>query len=132
MTIQYNASVNNARADAANTPRNGGSRRLYTGAKPTHPVDALSGNTLIATGTLGSPAFPAASGTYGGSATSNAITGANAVASGTPTFYRDMASDGTTCVSQGDVGTDITVTPSAVVSGAPVNWGTIAHTEATT
>jgi hypothetical protein len=132
MTIQYNASINNARADATFTPRNSGSRRLYTGVKPTHPVDALSGNTLIVTGTFGATAFPAASGTYGGSSTSNAVTGANAVASGTPTFYRDYASDGTTCVSQGDVGTDITVTPSAVVSGAPVNWGTVAHTEATT
>lgn len=131
MTIQFNAAVNNARANAANTPRDGGSRRLYTGTKPAHCADAVTG-TLIATGTLGATAFPTAGGTYGGAATSNAVTGANAVASGTPTHYRDMASDGTTCVSQGDVGTDITVTPSAVVSGAPVNWGTIAHTETTT
>ena len=132
MTIQYNASINNACADQTFTPRTGGSCRLYTVIKPTHCSDALSGNTLIATGTFGATAFPASSGTYGGSSTSNAIIGANAVASGTPTFYRDYASDGITCVSQGDVGTDITVTPSAVVSGAPVNWGAVAHSEPTT
>lgn len=97
--------INAARDAALNaiTPSlNGGSLRIYSGTAPANADAALSGNTLLAQATLGSPAFGAAA---SGVATANAITAdSSADATGVPTFFRLLASNGTTVVYQGTAG----------------------------
>lgn len=80
---------------------NGGSVRIYAGTAPANADGALSGNTLLAQATLGSPAFGAAT---AGVVTANAITAdSSADATGTPTFFRLLSSGGTV-VYQGGAG----------------------------
>lgn len=97
--------INAARDAALNaiTPSlNGGSLRIYSGTAPANADAALSGNTLLAVATLGNPAFGAAA---SGVATANAITAdGSADATGVPTFFRLLASNGTTVVYQGTAG----------------------------
>lgn len=88
-TARRNAMLDTLTASAAN-----GYIRTYNGTKPANADAALSGNTLLAEMRLGATAFAAAS---GGVLTANAITSdASADATGTPTFSRILASDGTT------------------------------------
>ena len=80
---------------------NGGTLDIYSGTAPANADGALSGNTLLATATLGSPAFGAAS---AGVITANAIAGdTSADATGPPTFFRLRASGGAV-VYQGTAG----------------------------
>ena len=129
MAVTYSVTAQNARADALLARLNNGTYRLYNGTAPTNARTALSGNTLLAQGTFGATAFPAASGASGGSSTSNAITGANASASGTPTFARFYNTDGTTCEVQLTVGTEVTVSPAALTSGVAVSYSAVVHAE---
>jgi len=76
------------------------SLRLYSGTAPADADTALSGNTLLAT--LALAATPVSS-TTSGVATLGAIASAAAAATGTASFWRILASDGTTCHYQGDV-----------------------------
>ena len=81
---------------------NGGTLRIYDGIPPADADTALSGNTLLAQLTFGSPAFAAAS---GGSKTANAITAeTNAPAGGAATFWRGLTSAPASVVCQGTVG----------------------------
>lgn len=111
----------NTQLDAMTALLNGGSLRLYSGTEPATPETALSGNTLLAQLTFGSPAFGAAS---AGVATSNAITqDSSADATGTATFFRCLASNGTTVVYQGTVSTaaaDLNLNSVSISSGAAV------------
>lgn len=96
----------NAARDAAinaiTATLNSGSVRIYAGTAPANADAALSSNTLLAVLPLGATAFGAAS---GGVATANAITAdTSADATGTPTFFRLLAADGTTVVYQGTAG----------------------------
>ena len=96
----------NAARDAAinaiTATLNSGSVRIYAGTAPANADAALSSNTLLAVLPLGDPAFGAAS---AGVATANAITAdSSADATGTPTFFRLLASNGTTVVYQGAAG----------------------------
>jgi hypothetical protein len=129
MATTYGQTNQNVRADAGLARMNNGTLRLYNGTIPTNARTALSGNTLLAQGTFGATAFPASSGANGGSSTSNAITGANATASGTPTFARAYNVDGTTCEAQWAVGAEVTVSPAALTSGVNVTYGNVVHTE---
>ncbi len=80
---------------------NGGTLDIYSGTAPANADGALSGNTLLASLTLGSPAFGSAS---SGVITANAITGdSSADATGTPTFFR-LRTSGGTVVYQGTAG----------------------------
>lgn len=124
--MQFNNAINNARADAYCGAMNSGTLRLYNGTKPASANAALSGNTLLAQGTYAADAFPAATGA--GTSTSAAITGANASATGTPTFGRTYATDGTTCLAQHDV-TELTISPTSLTSGVAVTYNAIAHAE---
>jgi hypothetical protein len=126
---KYNQAVNIARADAANTPCNGGTLRLYNGTEPATCATALSGNTLLSQHNLSATAWPGATGANG-AATSNAISSAAASATGTPTFARIYASDGTTCVKQYSAA-EMTVTPASLTSGVTVNVSAIPHAETT-
>lgn len=72
---------------------NSGYIRFYNGTRPTNADTALSGNTLLATCRFGATAGTATGGVF----TAGAITAdSNSAASGTPTFVRILASDGTT------------------------------------
>jgi hypothetical protein len=76
--------------------------RIYDGSRPTNADTALSGNTLLATLTMGSTAFASAS---GGVLTANAITSdSSADATGTASFARLWESDGTTPIEDYSVG----------------------------
>lgn|SRR5512145_36590 len=118
------ATIRDTQNNSFGTAMNGGTIRAYNGTVPTNEATALSGNTLLAQGTLNATAYQNSS---AGVMVSNAITGANAVASGTPTFYRQYASDGTTCVCQMNT-SECVVTPAAITSGVAVTWGAITHT----
>jgi hypothetical protein len=91
-----------AALNAVTATVNNGSLRIYSGTAPANADGALSGNTLLAQLTLGATAFGSAS---SGVATANAISSdTSADATGTPTFFRLLASNGTTVVYQGTAG----------------------------
>lgn len=99
---------------------NTGYIRIYSGARPTDSDTALSGNTLLATLRFGATAFPASS---GGVLTANAITQeSNAPATGTATFARILASDGTTALFDVSVGTSGT---EMILGTATINAGNV-------
>jgi hypothetical protein len=112
----------NAQGNSINALLNNGYLRFYSGTEPATPETALSGNTLLAQLTLGATAFAAAS---AGAIAANAIgQDVSADATGTATFWRMLASDGTTVHLQGTVGTsgaDINVNSTAFQSGATVS-----------
>lgn len=99
----------------------GGKLCIYTGTQPASGGGALSGNTLLATLTMGTPAFAAAS---AGILVANAITPeSNAPATGTATWFRLYESDGTTPLLDGSVGTsscDLNLSSTSIASGATV------------
>lgn len=131
MTISMTTAARNARADSITTTAgNAALLRFYDGTPPASANAALSGNTLLAELTAGSPFAPAAS---GGVLTANSITqDSSANATGTASFFRLYKSDGTTVVMQGTVGTsgaDMIVNTTSFVSGGPVACTSFALTE---
>jgi len=107
-----------------------GSLRLYSGTAPADANAALSGNTLLAQLTMNATAFGSAS---SGVATANAITqDSSADATGTATFFRVLAGNGTTVVMQGEVGTsgaDLNLNSVAISSGAAVSVSSFTYTQ---
>ncbi len=82
---------------------NNGYLRIYDGTQPTDADTAIGAQVLLAELTFGATAFAAAS---GGSASANAITNdSSANATGTATWFRAFASNGTTVIMDGSVGT---------------------------
>ena len=124
---KYSDASSCGRADNWAARLNNGYFRGYNGTAPATADTALSGNTLLIENRFAATAFPASSGH--GATTSNALTVANAVASGSPTFYRGYAADGTTCVAQWNT-TDVVISPSSVTAGVSITINPIAHTEA--
>lgn len=97
-----NATVN-GQADNLSARLNSGFLRIYDGAQPATADTAIGAQVLLAELTFSATAAPAAS---NGLITFNAIgadTSANAT--GTATWYRAFASNGTTVVMDGSVGT---------------------------
>ena len=99
-TQMANVAVN-AEADALTALLPGGKVGMYTGTQPATADTALAANTLLATPTLGTPAFPAA---VAGVLTANAIAAATAVATGKATFARVFRADNTTAVMDQSIG----------------------------
>lgn len=114
--------LRNTALDSIDSNFNSGKLRIYSGTQPATPDTALSGNTLLAELTFNATAFGAAS---GGVITANAITSdSSADATGTAAFFRCFASDGTTALLDGSVGTattDMTINTVSIVSGATVS-----------
>ena len=111
----------NAALAAGGALLNGGYLEWYTGVQPATPDTALSGNTLLGTLTIGATAFTSVS---GGTATAGAIGGGTAVATGTVTWFRAYASNGTTAHVDGSVGTataDMIVATTTIQTGAPLS-----------
>lgn len=99
MILRVAVILRNAALDAELALLNGGFLRIYTGAIPSAPENAVSG-TLLAELSLGATAFgPAVSGV----ATANAITAdASANATGTAGWARLFRSNGTSAGLDGD------------------------------
>jgi hypothetical protein len=91
---QVSVAAANGMLDNLTARVNTGTVKAYSGTVPANVAAGLGGATLLGTLTLNATAFAAAT---GGTATANAITDDSAAdASGTPTFARITASDGTT------------------------------------
>lgn len=102
--------------------------RIYSGAQPATPNTAASG-TLLAELRFAATAFPTVSG--GGPLTANAITDdSSADATGTAGYYRCLQSDGTTPISDAEVGTsgaNMNMNSTAIQSGARVSVTSFTH-----
>lgn len=111
-------------ADAVTARCNSGKLRIYSGTAPADANAGLSGNTLLAELTMNATAFGAAS---NGVATANAITSdGNNDATGTPTFFRILESDGSTVVLQGTAGASAELSLSGLTGGQIIAGGTCA------
>lgn len=112
MSIQFSVACRNGRLDAIETELGASPvLKIRTGAKPANCAAADAG-TVLATLSLPSDAFAAASG--GSKAKSGTWEDLSADADGTAAHFRLYKSDGTTCVAQGTVtatggGGDMTV-----------------------
>src|SRR5688500_13202845 len=95
--------VATAQLDALTVSLNTGYLRVYSGTQPATADTALGGNTLLAELRFTATAFPSAT---NGVAVANAITqDSSAAATGTATFARALASNGTTVVADFTVST---------------------------
>jgi hypothetical protein len=112
----------NAAADAVTPLLNSGYLRLYDGTQPPSADTAVSTQVLLAELRYASPAFGAA---VNAIATANAITpDASANATGTASWFRALASDGTTTIFDGSVGTadaDLVLSAVAIAAGTAVS-----------
>jgi hypothetical protein len=121
--------VANAQANIIGDALDNGYLRIYSGTVPATADAALSGNTLLAELRFNAAAFPTAS---AGVITAAAITGDTAAdATGTATFFRAFASDGSTVKWQGTVGTsasDLVLNSTAIQAGAAVNITSLTYT----
>lgn len=119
---QLSDAAANAEAAALGALLNAGFMRLYDGTQPVNANTAISGNTLLAELTFGSPAFASPS---GGVAAANAIApDTDANATGTATWFRCVASDGATVVFDGTVGNsgcDLNINATAIQQHAEVD-----------
>jgi len=128
MALAYDTSIRNAMLDAITT-RAGASAllRIYSG---TRPATGGTATTKLAELTCNATFAP---GSSGGVLTLNAITqDSSADATGTATWFRIVKSDGTTFVTDGDVGTsgsDLNLTTTSIVAGQPVSVSSFVVTE---
>lgn len=128
MALAYDVvSIRNAMLDTITT-RAGASAllRIYDGSRP---ATGGTATTKLAELTCNATFAP---GSSGGVLTLNAITGANAIATSTATWFRIVKSDGTTFVMDGNVGTsgsDLNLTTTSIVSGQPVSVTSFVITE---
>lgn len=120
MAVRLSASLANTLADAIDTALgNAGTIKIYTGTQPATADTAASG-TLLATFTLGSPGFGAASGgviTLSG--TPLTVAASN---TGTAGWFR-MATSGGSSILDGSVGTSgnqINLNTTSITSGVNV------------
>jgi len=126
MALAYSTTLRNTRMDAiATAVGNAGLLKFYDG---TRPATGGTATNLLATLTCGTP-FAAAS--SGGVLTANAITTANASATGTATWARLTTSGGTFVADMnvGTSGSDINMTSVSFVSGQPVAVSSFVDTE---
>lgn len=117
MAIHISNEAASAGMDAQNALLNTGYIRVYDGTRPANVNTALSGNTLLAEARFQSTAAPAST---NGVAAANTITPTTVVATGNPTFYRLLKSNGTSAIQDGDVGTsgsDMNIPAATLVSG---------------
>lgn len=129
MALAYEAAtLRDAMLDAITTQAgNAALLRIYDG---TRPATGGTATTLLAELTCGTP-FAAAA--VNGVLTLGAITqDSSANATGTATWFRIVASNGTTHVMDGNVGTsgsDLNLTTTSIVSGQPVSVTSFVITE---
>jgi hypothetical protein len=123
---KYSDTMVNAEANAVGDALNSGYIRIYDGTQPTNADTAVGAQVLLAELRFGADAFGAAS---GGTITANAITDdSSANATGTATWARILASNGTTVWFDGSVGTssaNVILNTTSIVSGAVVSCSSL-------
>jgi hypothetical protein len=126
---KYSTVMVNAEADAVGNALNTGYIRIYDGTQPATADTAVSTQTLLAELRFGADAFGAAS---NGTITANAITDdSSANATGTATWARILASDGTTVWFDGTAGTsaaNVILNSVAISAGAAVSISSLSFT----
>jgi hypothetical protein len=112
----------NAEADAIGNALDSGYIRIYDGTQATNADTAVGAQNLLAELRFNAAAFPAA---VGGLLTAGAITDdSSANLTGTATWARILASDGSTVWFDGSVGTasaNVILNTTSIVSGAVVS-----------
>jgi hypothetical protein len=112
----------NAEADALAILFDSGFLKIYSGSQPASADTAISGQTLLATLTFSTTAFPSA---VAGVLTAGAIASdMNAAATGTATWFRAIKSDGITKIMDGSVGSanaDLVLNTVAIQANAQVD-----------
>lgn len=119
----------NIKANAIGDALNNGYIYFYTGSQPANADTAVTSQTLLATGRFAADAFGAAA---NGVITAAAIAQFTAVADGNAAWVRCCASDGTTVIMDGTVGTssaNVVVPSVAFVNGVAVQVSSFTHTE---
>lgn len=123
---KYSTTMVNAEANAVGDALNSGFIRIYDGAQPTDADTAIGAQVLLAELTFGADAFPVA---VAGLLTANAITSdSSANATGTASWARILASNGTTVWFDGTVGTsaaNVIINSVAISVGATVSCSSL-------
>lgn len=126
---KYSDTMVNAEANAVGDALNSGYIRIYDGSQPANADTAVGAQTLLAELRFAADAFGAAS---GGVITANAITDdSSANATGTASWARILASNGTTVWFDGSVGTsnaNVILNTTSIVSGAVVSCSSLTFT----
>lgn len=131
--LQFSTTLRNNRLDQiTSTVSNAALLKIYSGTPPANTAAALSGNTELASLTCASPFASSASSAV---LTVGSITSANALATGTATFFRIYDSGNTTCYIQGNVTAtggsgDMTLNTTYLTSGGSVTVTGFTITEA--
>ncbi|WP_439587489.1 hypothetical protein [Hydrogenophaga sp.] len=130
--MQYAVSIRDAQNNAVETDIGTSPIfRVYNGTAPANVAAALSGNTLLAEGTLPSDFMGASSAGVKAKAGTWTLTGQSGAGSGTAgTFFRIYASDGTTAKVQGTFGVGQEAVPdnNNIANGQSVNVATFSIT----
>ena len=126
---KYSNTMVNAEANAVGDALNNGYIRIYDGTQPTNADTAVGAQVLLAELRFGADAFGTAS---TGTITANAITSdSSANATGTATWARILASDGTTVWFDGTAGTtdaNVILNTASIVAGAVVSCSSLTFT----
>jgi len=116
----------NAEANAIGDALDSGYIRIYDGSQPANADTAVSGQTLLAELRFNAAAFPSA---VAGLITAAAITDdSSANATGTATWARILASNGTSVYFDGSVGTasaNVILNTTSIVTGAVVSCSSL-------
>ncbi len=128
--LKYSTALKNARLDAITSAiGTSGLLRIYDGTQPASPNTAVSTQTKLAELALSSAFAPSAS---SGVLTANSVTSANALATGTASWFRITTSGGTAVVdgTVGTSGTDAIIDNTSISSGQSVSCTGITITSA--
>lgn len=127
--LKLSNNVVNPQADALSDLADNGYLRIYDGTQPATADTAISTQVLLAELRFNATAAPAAS---NGVLTFNAITqDSSANNTGTASWFRALASDGSTALFDGSVGTsgsDINIATTSIVAGAIVGVSSFVYT----
>lgn len=129
--LKYSTALKNARLDAiTSTVGTSALLKIYDGSQPAGPNTSITTQVLLATLTCNASAF--AAGASAGVLTANAVSSANAGATGTASWFR-LATNGGTAVIDGTVGTtgtDAIIDNTSIVNGQSVSCTSITITSA--
>lgn len=135
MTVQYSATVRDAKNDAVETAIGTAPLlRVYNGTPPANCAAALSGNTLLAEGALPSDWMSNSSAGVKAKTGAWSLTGQSGAGAGTAgTFYRIYNSAGSTCHEQGTFtatggGGDMTIDNNSIANGQSITVNTFQKT----
>ena len=127
--LKLSNNVVNPQADALSDLADNGYLRIYDGTQPATADTAITTQVLLAELRFNATAAPAAS---NGVLTFNAITqDSSANNTGTASWFRALASDGSTVLFDGSVGTsgcDMSIATTSIVAGAIVGVTSFVYT----